>query len=173
MAEWTSPASNSLIVIDKQIADWQSILDSLPAGSDVIFVESGSNGLEILKSELAGRTNLDAVHIFSHGQSGQVLLGTSWLDSTTLAADPALAKAFKGALGKYGDILLYGCDVAQGEQGESFIRELAHLTGADVAGSVDLTGAIQKLGNWELEFFIGDIGHSPLALTDYGFLLAT
>ncbi|MEG3894105.1 MULTISPECIES: DUF4347 domain-containing protein [unclassified Microcoleus] len=43
------------------------------------------------------------------------------------------------------DILLYGCEVAQGDKGNNFISKLSELTGADVAASEDLTGNA-KLG---------------------------
>ena len=34
-----------------------------------------------------------------------------------------------------GDLMLYGCDVAKGSEGEAFIADLAKATGADVAAS--------------------------------------
>lgn len=46
------------------------------------------------------------------------------------------------ALNNAGDLLLYGCNVAQGELGQSFLARLAAATGADVAASDDLTGTV-------------------------------
>ena len=43
------------------------------------------------------------------------------------------------------EILLYGCNVAQGDKGNNFISKLSEITGADVAASDDLTGNA-KLG---------------------------
>ncbi len=50
-----------------------------------------------------------------------------------------------------GDILLYGCDVAQGDSGNEFITQLAAASGADVAASADLTGSAALGGDWMLE----------------------
>jgi methionine-rich copper-binding protein CopC len=44
------------------------------------------------------------------------------------------------SLTETGDMLLYGCNVAQGEAGLAFINTLAQFTGADVAASDDATG---------------------------------
>jgi len=53
------------------------------------------------------------------------------------------------------DILLFGCNVGEGELGYSFVKTLAELTGADVAASDDLTGHESHGGDWELEVSYG------------------
>ena len=58
------------------------------------------------------------------------------------------------ALSKTGDLLLYGCNVAKGDDGLAFINTLSALTGADVAASNDITG---KLGDWVFEATTGQI----------------
>lgn len=49
------------------------------------------------------------------------------------------------------DILLYGCDIAQGEAGQALVTELARLTGADIAASTNTTGSAEQGGDWVLE----------------------
>ena len=44
----------------------------------------------------------------------------------------------QNSLTEDGDILLYGCDIAAGEEGEAFIEELAELTAADIAAQMTL-----------------------------------
>ena len=82
----------------------------------------------------------------------------------------ALAK-IGSSLNSAGDILLYGCNVAQGDIGQSFINTLAQLTGADVAASTDLTGAASLGGNSILEANSGVINASSLDLNNYQNLL--
>jgi len=72
-----------------------------------------------------------------------------------------------------GDILLYGCDVAQGEIGQAFIEQLAQLTGADVAASTDLTGAAALGGDWVLEAQAGVVEAASEPLDYNGGLLAS
>ena len=54
-----------------------------------------------------------------------------------------------------GDILLYGCNVAESATGLRFINRLAHFTGADVAASDDTTGNAALGGDWQLEAATG------------------
>lgn len=172
MAEWTTLSSNSLAVIDKQIADWQSIFATLPTDSDVVFIEQGEDGLAVLTEALAARNNLDSIHIFSHGQSGKVQLGSAWLDSQGLAENPLLTQAFSSAVSADGDILLYGCDVAQLDSGKAFVTELAHLTGADVAASVNLTGSAGLLADWNLEYQAGHVTSTYYSVSEFSGTLA-
>ncbi len=160
MVEHISSVSNILIVIDKKIADWSVLREAVPASSDVVFIERGENGVDVITAALAQRNSLDAIHIFSHGQSGAVQLGESWLNSDSLSNDPALAQALANAVKDDGDILLYGCEVAQGAKGMAFVRQLAHLTGAGVAASVDLTGNEEFGGNWSLEVQVGTTNYT-------------
>ena len=75
-------------------------------------------------------------------------------------------------LGESGDILLYGCNVAASAAGQSFVQDLARLTGADVAASDDLTSAAVLGGNWTLETQTGPTEAAVLAPADYVDLLA-
>ena len=67
--------------------------------------------------------------------------------------------------------------MAQHADGKALIDALARLTGADVAASEDLTGAVEQGGNWLLEYRTGGI-ETPLAITtaeqfSYSAILAT
>ncbi|NLV98124.1 MAG: DUF4347 domain-containing protein, partial [Desulfovibrionales bacterium] len=65
--------------------------------------------------------------------------------------------AWSNAFTDTGDILIYGCDVAQTAKGEAFVQDLAELTGTDVAASINPTGAEDKGGDWVLEHSTGPI----------------
>lgn len=52
------------------------------------------------------------------------------------------------------DIVLYGCDVALGSEGNTFLRRLSRITGADILASSDKTGFF---GDWELETAVGRV----------------
>ncbi|MBE0589499.1 MAG: DUF4347 domain-containing protein, partial [Hydrogenophaga sp.] len=74
------------------------------------------------------------------------------------------------------DILLYGCDIAAGGDGQNFLQELSHITGADITASTDATGSAERGGNWVLEAQIGTVDAGVIlsaAATDgYAGLLA-
>ena len=80
------------------------------------------------------------------------------------------------SLTESGDLMLYGCDVAQGEIGQAFISALATATDADVAASNDRTGDAGLGGDWVLESKSGEVGTAVLiddtVMTGYAHVLA-
>ncbi|WP_022654798.1 DUF4347 domain-containing protein, partial [Aquaspirillum serpens] len=110
------------------------------------------------------RTN----HILSHGSSGRIQLGTAGLDNNSFKQYQNDLEKIGNSLTVDGDILVYGCDVANGEVGQEFIGKLAQVTSADIAASDDLTGAADKGGgDWVLEQSAGQIGTYELAANGF------
>ena len=100
---------------------------------------------------LSQYSDIQAVHIISHGSQGSITLGDASLNTDTLDAYSALLQSWEGSLSQDADILLYGCSVGEGDAGTAFIDHLADLTGADVAASDDATGSDAWNGDWDLE----------------------
>ena len=72
---------------------------------------------------------------------GALYLGSTLLDSEGLASNGVQLDTNGNSLTDTGDILLYGCNVAQDHVGLQFITSLAQVTRADVAASDNATGA--------------------------------
>ncbi|MBK7006204.1 MAG: DUF4347 domain-containing protein [Burkholderiales bacterium] len=70
-----------------------------------------------IAAHLQGRTDIDALHLISHGSQGTLYLGSTVLDSGNLASYTSQLANIGSALTNAGDILLYGCNVAQGTRG--------------------------------------------------------
>ncbi len=126
------------------------------AGTQVHVLEAGE-GLDRITQVLSGLRDVASVQIVSHGRSGGIQLGASWLDLQGLQGSIGQLKSWRGSLTADADILLYGCNVAQDNLGQAFVNQLAELTGADVAASIDLTGNTALGGNWALEYQTGSI----------------
>ncbi|MDO8811914.1 MAG: DUF4347 domain-containing protein [Gallionella sp.] len=141
----------TIVFIDGSLADLQTILTGLDPSVTAIVLDPAQDGIRQMADALAGMSGLDAIHIISHGAGGQINLGTAQLSQDTLAQYQTQLAAIGQALSSTGDLLLYGCNVAQGVQGQAFISALASATGADVAASTDITGADFLGGNWVLE----------------------
>lgn len=137
-----------------------------------MVLDPNKDGLQQMADYLKGREGLDAIHLLSHGADGTVQMGNVWLASNNLAEHRAALESIGAALKADGDLMLYGCDVGQGEKGRAFLDQLASITGADVAASVDDTGAAALGGNWSLERSSGAIETSALNLTTYDSLMA-
>jgi len=86
-----------------------------------------------------------------HGVDGQINLGNSWLNSTTLEQNSDAVAGWGNALNETGDILFYGCNVAANSDGQSLLDSIAGLTGADVAASEDITGHEDRGGTDHLD----------------------
>ncbi|MFJ5434119.1 putative Ig domain-containing protein [Pectobacterium sp. CHL-2024] len=164
------------VFIDTALTDYQTLVNSVPAGVDVFLLDSSKDGLTQMAIWAETHTGYDAIHILSHGNEGQVRLGNLTLDSAAAEARSADLAKLGTALTQDGDLLLYGCDIAQ-DTGKSFVSLLSQLTQADIAASDDLTGAIAKGGNWQLETTIGSIETNNAALgeitREYNNLLAS
>lgn len=54
-------------------------------------------------------------------------------------------------------LVIYGCQVAYGEIGGSFLQRLHQLTGSDLAASSQRVGSTIQGGSWNLDFQIGQV----------------
>ncbi len=149
--------SHSLIFVSRDIQDLDSLLQGLDPDSEVIFLDSGTDGVDQITRALEGYQDLDAVVIFSHGLEGEAVLGTASLSLSTLDGYAGQLSAWGDALGENADILFYGCSMGSGTAGETLVDRIAEITGADVAASDDPTGAASLGGDWDLETESGDI----------------
>ncbi|MFW3898427.1 DUF4347 domain-containing protein [Pseudomonas bharatica] len=164
---------NEVVFVDGQVSNVGQLLEGLSPKTEVVVLDPNKDGLQQMADYLKGRDNLDAIHLLSHGADGTVQLGNVWLASNNLAEHRAALESIGAALKADGDLMIYGCDVGQGGKGQAFIDQLAAITGADVAASVDDTGSAALGGNWTLERSSGAIETSALSVAGYDSLMAS
>ncbi|MEG5249847.1 DUF4347 domain-containing protein, partial [Microcoleus sp. ARI1-A1] len=155
--------TKQIIFVDSSVQDYQSLIESADAAEIVILNENFS-GVEQITNALALQSDIEAIHILSHGSPGTLHLGSGTLSNQNLPELGNKIKQWGKALTKNADILLYGCNVAAKETGLQFIQKLHQLTGANIAASNNKTGNQALGGDWELFVKIGQIS-TPLALT--------
>ncbi|MCA9467726.1 MAG: DUF4347 domain-containing protein, partial [Nitrospira sp.] len=164
-ALWSSGLSLSapsdrkeIVFIDTRVEDYQTLMEGIDPNAEVILLDSTREGVEQIAEALNGRTDIDAIHLISHGTEGVLNLGTSALTLDTMMGEYAdELSLIKQTLSEEADLLIYGCNFAQGDSGQAAVTLLAELTGADVAASTDKTGAQNLGGDWELEAQTGSI----------------
>ena len=155
-----------IIFVDASAEGVVEYLDGHPG--EVHVLDADRDGVEQMAAVLQGRTGITAIHILSHGNPGELRLGSATLTTSSLEGEHADEMAIIAAtLSPDADLLLYGCDVAGGG-GAAFIDRLAALTGADVAASTDVTGAAERGGDWVLESTTGTIEAQTLDLEQAG-----
>ncbi|MEG4107675.1 DUF4347 domain-containing protein [Microcoleus sp. S13_C5] len=157
----------SIAFIDTQVEDYQSLMAGVKPGTEVVVLDGNRDAIDQITEILGHRTNIDSIHIISHGAPGSLQLGDVSLSLDDIERDRnSLQQWFSPRTDSIPNnrphILLYGCNVAAGETGKAFIKRLSELTGASVAASQNLTGSAAKGGDWFLEVTAGKIA-TPLA----------
>ncbi len=168
----TTDNRQEVVFVDSSVKDYQQLVSALKPGTEVVVLDGSQDGLRQIADYLDGRRDIDAIHVFSHGDAGKVQLGNVWIDDAYVAANNALLADIGSALNSSGDILLYGCHVGADGSGVNFIQSLAAATGADIAASTDPTGAADKGGDWVLEATRGSVETVSLNIGSYSGLLA-
>ena len=143
-----------LVIISDYVKDADKIAEQLDENTDVLILKKGENPMDQINEYLDSQDGVkyDAIHVVSHGNAGYFLLNDSIVDADAVAEDPASWKAIGEHLTADGDIMIYGCNVAGSEDGKAMIANIAELTGADVAASVDKVGSAN---GWDLEYAYG------------------
>lgn len=158
-------ARREIVFVDAGVDDYSAFIDSLRRNADdseisVVVLERDRDGIAQMDAVLAGATDIDAVHVISHGSERGVQLGSTWLSDDSLATYAATISGWQDAFNSGADFLFYGCNLAGSTDGRALVDGIADLTGTDVAASIDLTGNVVLGGDWDLEYITGAIGSS-------------
>lgn len=170
-----TPSGHEIVFIEDNVADWEQLAAQATEAHpnvEVVRLDSKADGLAQISAVLEQSHELAGIHIISHGAPGQLALGSTELTTTNLDENAALLQQWGAALATDAGILLYGCEVAQGETGLSFIGQLSALSGAGIAASTNVTGAPQLGGDWNFEAQTAQLSSSPLAFPSYAALLS-
>ncbi|ULA64539.1 MAG: hypothetical protein LZF86_140065 [Nitrospira sp.] len=156
-----------VVFVDPTVPNYRELLSGMDPNIEVVMLNGGSDGIEQMANALSGRTGIDAIHIVSHGSEGRLVLGTGALTQETMLGGYAEALAvIKQSLSETADLLVYGCNFSEGAAGQEAVSVLSVLTGADVAASIDATGAAALGGDWVLESHTGAIETAVVATED-------
>lgn len=153
----TDKTPSVLIFIDPTVSDYQTLIQGVTANAQIEILDPEKSGIDQITEALGKYQGISALHIVSHGNRGVLELGKDIVNENKLEQSRAQLQKWGKSLAANADILLYGCDVAQGEMGSNFIETFSQLTGADVAASTDVTGNGSEGGNWTLEKKTGPI----------------
>jgi len=146
-----------LVFLDAALRDRHQLLAGTVSEAEAILLNSAWDGVQQIADALHGRSNIEALHIVSHGMSGCLYLGRTCLQEANLHRYAPQLQQWRNALASNGEILLYGCKVAAEAAGLAFVRRFAALMGVSVAATRGLMGSPQLGGNWEFEVRTGPI----------------
>ncbi len=152
-----------LVIVDQAAEDYESLLDDLSEQAEgesllhFVVLDADTDGVDQITDALENYQSLDAVHIISHGKDAALKLGNTWLHTNNLDGYAAQIANWGDAFASHADIMLYGCNLAESDTGQTFVESLGALTGADVAASSDSTGHESLGGDWHLEYTAGSV----------------
>ncbi|MGF1522702.1 MAG: DUF4347 domain-containing protein [Leptolyngbyaceae cyanobacterium] len=169
----TFDGSQGIIFVDSGISDYQDLISGFQPGSQVHILNSEEDGIDQISQVLTQYSNLDSVHIFSHGDVGSLQLGDTTLSQGTIGNYTAALQDWSSSLAEDADVLFYGCNLAGTPDGLTMVDQMATLTGADVAASDDLTGNAAQGADWDLEVATGAIEATTLTSAVFQGTLAT
>ncbi|MFN9348766.1 MAG: DUF4347 domain-containing protein, partial [Planctomycetota bacterium] len=120
-------SSSEVVFVDPGVTDPQSLMQGLRAGVEFVMLDGSKDGVAQIAEYLQGKSGIQAIHLVGHGRAGEIYLGSSVLGNGTLDGYAAELSSIGSALTADGDILVYGCETAQGTQGQQFLQQLARL----------------------------------------------
>jgi VCBS repeat-containing protein len=165
-----SNPAQELVFIDSHVTDYQVLLNGVKSGVTAVLLDPSRDGLVQIADYLSAHPDAHpaTIDIVAHGAQGELLLGATTLTDANLAADAAALQRIGEALAPGGAIALYGCNVAGGAAGLTFVADLSKdAGGADVAAATHEVGAAAQGGSWNLDASTGR------ALVDTPFTAAT
>jgi hypothetical protein len=154
-----------LLLIDDRVDNLELLLRGLTeeesSTSMLVFtLDAERDGVTQISEILAQFQDVSRVHLISHGQDAELLLGNRWLNAGSLAEYEQQIQSWGKSFAADGELLLYACELAASSNGQSLVRTLAEWTSVSVAASTDLTGASWLGGDWSLEYTTGDVARS-------------
>jgi hypothetical protein len=153
---------NTVVIIDVQTPYPELLLSGLKPGSRVVPLDVTLDPLSSIHQIIKENQPVSSLHIFSQGKPGQLIFSTGFINDRTILSHQEIIGSWKMMFTLHGDILFYGCEVGKGHRGLNFIRDMAVMTGLDIAASDNLTGSVLKGGDWYFEIRSGRIESSMI-----------
>ncbi|TAE45042.1 MAG: DUF4347 domain-containing protein [Oscillatoriales cyanobacterium] len=115
MSNLNFPVSvRAIAFIDTRVQDYQSLVAGVTPGTEVVVLDGNEDAIAQITQILALRTNIDSIHIVSHGAPGSLQVGDGSLNADNLEAYSEQLQQWRSAFTDSADILIYGCNVASG-----------------------------------------------------------
>jgi glucose/arabinose dehydrogenase len=150
------PYPQTIAFIDPTVSDAAALALDLQADAK-FMLDPTRDGISQITEILGRYQGVTGVNIIAHGGAAELQLGNASLSSRSLQKYSQELQQWKSSLSPQADILFYACNVAEGEAGQAFVKDLSNLTGADIVASTDLTGDAAQGGDWDLEYSTGEI----------------
>ena len=144
--------SKTLVIIDSNVDNPQQLAAGVVLGAAVRILDAESDRITQITEILREYISLETLHLVSHGSPGCIDLGDSQLSLDTIPEYATEISTWFSSSSP--SLLLYGCNVAQGDAGREFLDKLQQLTNAQIQASSTKVGNSELGGNWQLDVAI-------------------
>jgi len=97
---------SAIAFIDTQLENYQSLIAWVKSGTEVVVLDGNKDAIDQITEILGARSNIDSIHIISHGSPGSLQLGDGSLSLDDIECDrDSLQQGFSpqtASLGKIG-----------------------------------------------------------------------
>ena len=144
----------NIVLVDSTLSDSDILSDAATDGAVVIEYDGANESMVDVLARVTtliegSDAQIGSLSIFSHGSGGRFELGNEIVSAYMSEEQLGSWHSLAGYFAEGGNLYVYGCNVVDGSgEGQQLLDILANITGADVFGSTDTTGAG---GDWELE----------------------
>ncbi|MEG4517036.1 DUF4347 domain-containing protein, partial [Microcoleus sp. AT9_A5] len=114
---------SSIAFIDTKVENYQSLIAGVKPGTEVVVLDENRDAINQITQILALRTNIDSIHIVSHGAPGSLQLGNGCLSADNVEAYSEKLQEWRSSLTVDADILIYGCNVASATRACPKVRQ--------------------------------------------------
>lgn len=126
--------SRALVVIDAGVDEYEFLINGVLPDAGVLVLDQHRDGIAQI-GEVLRAGDFKALQIVAHGCEGELQL-----DNTSLNLGNLLNYATALRSWRVDEISLYACEVASGATGRDFVKQLAVVTGANVAAATTKVG---------------------------------
>ena len=160
--DFSHESADEIIFIDSRVENPDHLTASIESEAITYTLDPTKDGVQQIADILSHRQNISAIHLVSHGDDGRLFLGQSVLSDHSLTDYASELSVWGESLSEKGDIIIWGCNVAETQTGQAFVDHLSEITGADIAASTDITGGDGHGGDFELEYQRGTVEEDVL-----------
>ena len=141
----TATTTQQILFIDSQVQDLDQLIAGVQPNTAVYVLHPQENGIAQITTILQQHAAIETVYLVAHGKPGCLYLGNTIFNQETLPTVSELLKNWN-----IGQLLIYACNLANGETGETFLHSLHHYTKAKIAASSRPIGQTEFGQNWQL-----------------------
>ncbi len=150
---FTNQNDSALIFVDSSLAHLDLLQADLQGqGMMVYLLATDRDGVTQISEVLNQKHGVTSLHLITHGNPGVIYLGNTRLDVSCSESYRQQLKSWTDHLRVDAPILVYGCEVANSNEGLDLIHKIKEYTGREVASSINLTGNNSLRGDWCLEY---------------------